>query len=1600
MRTRSATQRTGFGRANTKPIYKVELDLGPSVRARVTDYTVSGWSITLRISTASLYSDVTFTAGGGGGTGFVSATNNRTAARNFAAAVNSAAESVDIFAQVFGADVELTSRNQDVISIEVLSFTADAVDVFTSLAKTVKFVSGSRPYKNQGEPYDVYPCMISNVSASGAQIDVLTFKRTISACEITFRDPNRKGLIRQALKRAHPKGRALRVYWGFHDWNEEDFEERGTFVVDDVRPEAGAMVFACGDEFLNVLDNKVTVRTVGAHILAVMEHVLLQAGVPSFRIDSDSFDETNPIHADWSHEATSRNDIYPTVKGPGLISPDWTIGVIDEGVPAKEILDQLCEMARGTIIITAAGLYRFVRFDRDDEPVRHLTRDDIADFEVVSTGENHFNTVEIKTSKSGGPIFRLQDLAALFRAGISGHSQAFVKTITSDWVGNAAYLGPAEGHVLGTPYTEDVLPDADPSPTQRMQTYGAVQFSGTRPETTVAFHSTTYPTQRSSDALSDADGRYAYLMLVDLSTWQTEIVRARAYEPYDEFDEQDSYFGIEEVTPYPGSNWNSLGGVLGDIDLDEWPEDPRSLDDYFMRPAIASPRRLVDRGFWDIDQRGLFGTTRRAWRFYGSSDPTNLAYYPGVSPFVRILDVTPCVRVAQDFLLQGSNGIPIVRLRVNARHSDLEAGDKMTFEHPLYVEQGKDGADASLEWRIIQETSGLLSDTPTTVYTLARVRDAEREYEVSEGHLPWRPSRPRFDASDRWGATTSPPVGGTGTSGSGLTPVSTGGGTGVAIFPPDDDAPVFTLDTSPGEVGFSWGSDTTATSFDFNVGDDIDDVFVIRQGTNYILRIDSLDDLERLTWGNEGSITYAHTWWLPTIIDPTFDYANAPAQWRTSSLLFQYFWDDPTFVDPFVGVGGDGVDIQIGWDGGIFSATDGSYWYSAADEANGGFTIAAESGSSVKQIFVKQRSASNAAGRSLIVYPGQGSGSGGGGNLHLRGARNGAGAASGALNLGDTWTTALNFGNATDNPVSSFLGSGDVRFASQARFAALGSDPAAVSGYAFLYSRTDSGTAHLFARDGGGTIHQLTPPATGSIVEDLQDAYDGGSVIALVDNTVDAILIENATGGADLWAIDTTNSAETVKIAHGVSSARVAIGDIGARPDAKLHVFGSSAGTVDGYTGAQVVIEDENTAYLSLLSADDGYSAIWFGSPADNGAGGVFYDPALGTLTFAGGGIASANVNAGGIALGEARPDISLAPLHIENDASGASPAGGTQILIEGSTPGILMSFLSAAVQGFYFGDAADNDRFRVTYDHSIDVFAMNLAGTNLFTLTGSEMHLLPSSGVMVGSTAAPDSLFHVRTGDSGASALSGTTVTVEDDALAILSFLTGNTGAAGLIWGDAANNQIAQFGYNHSTDEMYLYAGGTASGNNIQRWSSSQSFFCDGAEGAPAVSFINSGDGGLFLTGGHADIGMSTAGVLRQLWNANAIKFSTNGTSEARSAQLAVPRIAKTNDTSTTSLWELSVPNNSSVAGIGIIEGMASGGTDGRQYWFTFGGTYDGSQFQGEVSNLNALGTGLTAAASLDFVDASALFRIRVNGLSLITVGWAATILYQVSTT
>jgi len=143
-------------------------------------------------------------------------------------------------------------------------------------------------------------------------------------------------------------------------------------------------------------------------------------------------------------------------------------------------------------------------------------------------------------------------------------------------------------------------------------------------------------------------------------------------------------------------------------------------------------------------------------------------------------------------------------------------------------------------------------------------------------------------------------------------------------------------------------------------------------------------------------------------------------------------------------------------------------------------------------------------------------------------------------------------------------------------------------------------------------------------------------------------------------------------------------------PEATLHIFKGSAGSVTAYPLAPLVVENSTACYINLLAPDNTETGILFGKPANNISGGIIYSHFVlpSGLEFRTGGnnIRMVIDSNGNVAVGTLSTDYRLKVSHglggldIENNSTSAN----WELYTSGSASGDLYFFTKGSLVGSF----------------------------------------------------------------------------------------------------------------------------------------------------------------------------------------------------------------------------------------------------------------------------------------------------------------------------
>lgn len=476
--------------SGAKPIYSVELTLGPIAYLNINNYlAVPGQSF-------SVYADGVLLRTVTEGVDFTVGASNATTATAIANTAGNFTHNVYAFStgsQVVFADLTVPP------SISNLTVSASPTAAWSAtpgpIPQSVTFVSG-------GEPIEGCSASISMVEPLAMAIDPVTRAFSIGQVELTFNDD---GALRTLLSRSFPRGRKLTMRLGCEGLSLSQFETLGKLVVVDYRPEPGAIIMECEEPTSLLSDAKVVWGWIAMHPYAVMIWLLDHSNIPAEFRDDTSLDSTTDLEV--SHWAVSRSALLPRIYG----RPELSSNGLGEPTSAKDLFDGLMTLVQGSYINNEDGTYSFRRYDATASVSRAWTRDDIDDVEYRTMTENVAVGVDVTGYEDGDPVARTElytvtdDLSNTMHASLAFvDTSSFRRKIESDWLGGFGRLW------LTIDKTTTAI---------TVQHAVVAGFSGSRPD--AVWQATS---QRTEDTLTV--DRVAYYLISDGN--QVEIVKATA----------------------------------------------------------------------------------------------------------------------------------------------------------------------------------------------------------------------------------------------------------------------------------------------------------------------------------------------------------------------------------------------------------------------------------------------------------------------------------------------------------------------------------------------------------------------------------------------------------------------------------------------------------------------------------------------------------------------------------------------------------------------------------------------------------------------------------------------------------------------------------------------------------------------------------------------------------------------------------------------------------------------------------------------------------------------------------------------------------------
>lgn len=684
----SATAFRESYRSGAQPIYLVEVDLGPAAYLQVVGYASgAGDTVTITRTTMDSTSVVTL-ATLTEGVDFDAETDDETTAANIAAAINaySVANLDDTSIAGYPLKVRAEAAGDTVVlagdGYRMLAFASSDTSAWIAepvrLPRTIRFVSGDKPFG----VYQ-YPCSVIEVSGVSSSMDPVTREVSLGNVDITVKDD---GVLREYMRRTYAWiNRPVRVLAGYHGMSEDDFAPLAYGVIDDFRTEYGSITLQCIEPRKKTIEATYVGAMMNVHPIDALGELLRHSGADYS--EANGFDRTGAEHTNTGH---------------------WGVSLAPGEYTVADLIDQLLKILGGTLTLNAeTGDYEYRKLDTDASVDRHFTIDEISDFENVSNAKSGASRVVI-VGATGAVLFSNEDEVASNQ----GNVREFV--FDTDFLGGAhrvSYPVPKVTNSEGAPLTAGILLNS--ATTGITVSYAfANAFCGTRCQVNANRWASSV-VYEPDDALSST--QVATLMI--RSTIMSPVDSSNPSLGYEYIEMDDHEIGVE------------VGG---------WVTDDTVFQTYEPSAGLFTEPDSSDGKFTHYPEVSRF-TIKSGGRGAHGTYETNALIFGGN---MEVFDVTIALAVADRVLSRSSNGMPEVRFRVDLSNIDLELGDFVTFDHPLFLGFKLSGADSSAVWEVISIEPDILSDSPGVMLTLALVRTAHRRTLSAAPPPLWPPPRP------------------------------------------------------------------------------------------------------------------------------------------------------------------------------------------------------------------------------------------------------------------------------------------------------------------------------------------------------------------------------------------------------------------------------------------------------------------------------------------------------------------------------------------------------------------------------------------------------------------------------------------------------------------------------------------------------------------------------------------------------------------------------------------------------------------------------------------------------------------------------------------
>lgn len=737
--------RAEMSRSGVHPVYRVIFRFGPIAYITVSDYAAATGAINISVEIA-LYGGgtTTFSHSYVPGTDFTASTSNAVTASNIAAAIseltvngpNTYPAGVTILqVAAFAYDNVVVIVPNTLLGImQTIDVTLDSTAPWHLLPREVPYETTFCTDDYVGRPAQELP-LVASVRPVRNSMDPVT--RVVSIGSIDIELGESSGVVRDLLVRAIPHNRIVRLQLGCATLAASDFAPVGTYVIDEIIPQPGAITVRVLEPIVLAAEAQITANMFGMHPLTAMRILLRIMGFPLQMLDESSLDPEDSRYEAISHWVVSRHNWYTSTTVGGLTGdsdvnrtfkwPNCNNG-ISQPTAVKQLLDELAVLMNGAFSMTEDGIYSFVRYDPSRAVDLVLGNDDVDSFEQLHTLDNQLTNVQIigAPNQLGGPNsgtgMTLADAtdyvaSATYTSGTLRATKTHV--INTQWIGVPAFLW------------EPIYPDTLSFAVAPATMAG---FCGTVPSQSALFVASSFdtgfahpqPSQTAGATLSSGiPARSSFLLLIggfgqeviecSGHAWNTEkyilnrlIDDGTAVLEFIDFIQPLYYVKNGETV-----NSNNFAHSLGTPDA-SW-NTFYGLDNLTDGPAMFMLSTFI------VHQRDWLNNGDNPRTFYAGDVNRGDSITDGGG--TRVYDITIAKQTANDVLTRFRFGAPVVRVRVPIHNWALQLGDFVELHNDVYIGMHTAQADGGAIFEVTGKELCVNEDSPGVTLELTWARD-------------------------------------------------------------------------------------------------------------------------------------------------------------------------------------------------------------------------------------------------------------------------------------------------------------------------------------------------------------------------------------------------------------------------------------------------------------------------------------------------------------------------------------------------------------------------------------------------------------------------------------------------------------------------------------------------------------------------------------------------------------------------------------------------------------------------------------------------------------------------------------------------------------